>query len=169
VSARFEKTLAAYHDGELGRLGRWWVELRLRRDPETRRELASLEALGSWLREAEPAAPTVPDVWDEIRRRLPEAPGAAVREPRGWLRPGLSWAAGGAALAAAAATALLLLAAPDPTGRGSAPLAGDGAVRWLDSRGQPMMILQDDREATLIWVTDDEERVSGHGRRHGIS
>ena len=166
---RFEQRLAAYHDGELGPLRRWWVERRLRRDPDARRELESLDALGDWLREAEPAAPAAPDVWDEIRRRLPDVEPAADHSPQGWLRPALPWAAAGAACAAAAATALLFLAAPELTGRGATPLASEGAVRWLDSRGQPMMILQDDREATLIWVTDDEERVSRRGEAHGIS
>jgi anti-sigma factor RsiW len=166
---RFEQMLAAYHDGELGPLRRWWVERRLRRDPVARRELESLDALGGWLREAEPSAPAAPDVWDEIRRRLPDGEPAVDRSSPGWLRPSLPWAAAGAALAAAAATALLFLAAPELTGRGGAPLAGEGAVRWLDSRGQLMMILQDDREATLIWVTDDEERVSRRGEAHGIS
>jgi anti-sigma factor RsiW len=166
---RFEQTLAAYHDGELG----WWqrrrVERRLQRDPEARRELESLDSLAGWLREAEPSVPEAPDVWDEIRRRLSAVESAGDAEPRAWLRPALPWAAGGAALAAAAAAALLFLSTPDLAGRGAAPLAGAGAVRWLDSRGHPMMILQDDREATLIWVTDDEERVSGHGETHVIS
>lgn len=169
---RFEQTLAAYHDGELGRLRRWWVERRLRRDADARRELESLDVLGDRLRADEPAAPAAPDVWDEIRQRLPAVHPAADRSPQGWLRPTLPWAGAAlaaAALAAAAATALLFLAAPELIGRGAAPVAGNGAVRWLDSHGQPMMILQDDREATLIWVTDDEERVSRRGEAHGIS
>jgi len=174
---RFEQTLAAYHDGELGWLQRWRLERRLRRDPEARRELGSLSALGDWLREADSGGPPAPELWDEIQRRLPDSRPAvgtesrlpAEAEPRVWLRPTWSWAAGGAALAAAAATALLFVSSSDLGGRGAAPLAGAGAVRWLDSRGQPMMILQDDREATLIWVTDDEDRVSGRGKPHGIS
>ncbi len=160
--------LAAYHDGELGPLRRWWIERRLRRDPETRRELESLAALGGLLRDAEPAAPAAPDIGDEVRRKI-AARAAPEREHLGArLRPALPWAAAGAALAAAAATVLLLLGGPELTGLGGAPLASEGAVRWLDSRGQPMMILQDDREATLIWVRDDDERVSGRRERHVV-
>lgn len=164
---RFEMALGAYHDGELGPLRRWWMERRLRRDPEARRELESLAVLAGGVREAEPAVPAAPEIWNEIRRRLPDAdaPRAAVGS-RLW--PTLPWAAAGAALAGAAVVALLLLGGPELNGLGGAPLAGEGAVRWLDSRGQPMMVLQDDREATLIWVRDDDERISGGGGLDGI-
>ena len=31
-----------------------------------------------------------------------------------------------------------------------------GSVRWIDSRGKPLMVLQDDRKATIIWVIEGE-------------
>ena len=179
ANERFERMLAAYHDGELGPVRRWWIERRLRRDPAAQRELAELASLGESLRAADGGAPPAPDVWDEVRRRLPARTPAGAASPlaerapadaasSGWLRPTLPWAAAGAALAAAAATALLFVGTPGLDERAGAPLAGEGAVRWLDSRGQPMMVLQDDREATVIWVRDDDERVSGRGGLHGV-
>lgn len=152
---RERSELEAYRDGELSPFARWRVERRLRRDPAARRALAELGALGSFLRESDAAAPG-PDLWESIRLRLPAADARlaeaeALRESRGaWRRPA-GFLAFGAAAAGAAALALVLSfeGAPAPE---RTPAAG--SVRWIDSRGHPMMVLRDDAHATIIWVTD---------------
>jgi anti-sigma factor RsiW len=152
-SDRRQTLLEAYRDGELGTFARWRVERWLRRDGAARRRLAELEALGALLREVDQER-FAPDLWDGIRRRLPAPaiarPGPAPRpaEAPVWRR-----AAGylvlGAAAAAAAALALVFAGEPAPPPEPSAPT---GAVRWIDSRGHPMMVLRDDPGATIIWV-----------------
>jgi anti-sigma factor RsiW len=152
--------LDAYHDGELSLLARWRVERRLARDPSARRELASLDELGALLREHASAEPASPDLWNGVRARLATAPRPApleaddaLREHTGWLPAWL-----GAGLAAASVAAVMA----------SGALAGDarpvGSVRWLDGKGKPVMVIQDDRDATIIWVLDEPKRTSGGGR-----
>jgi hypothetical protein len=36
-------------------------------------------------------------------------------------------------------------------------------VRWLDSKGKPVMVLRDDLEATIIWVIQKPKRTTGGG------
>jgi anti-sigma factor RsiW len=153
-----------YHDGELRGLARLRARRRLARDPEARRELERLQAVGSWLRAVDEQAPT-PDLWPGIREALV---GTAVAAPtvgrtsRPWqgLRFDLRWV--GAGLAAAAAVFVAWLA----IGPSSSHAPQRGAIRWLDPRGHPMMVLQDDGEATIIWVPETvEEGVSGEGGR----
>jgi hypothetical protein len=115
-------------------------------------------ALRAALREAASGA-TGPDLWPGISARLGaldadldpagEAGTAApVRAPalaalRGWLRP---LAAG--ALAAAAAMAWLVFSAPTEAVNG-------GVVRWLYTRGRPVMVLDQPDDATIIWMLDE--------------
>jgi anti-sigma factor RsiW len=152
--------LAAYHDGELSVFARWRVERRLARDAAARRELASFAELGALLREQADAEPAAPDLWAGVRAQLatarrPEPLEAddALPSPSGWLPAWL-----GAALAAASVAAVMA----------SGALAGDArpvsSVRWLDGKGKPVMVLQDDRDATIIWVLDEPKRTSGGGR-----
>jgi anti-sigma factor RsiW len=144
VNARQRELLEAYRDGELSGLARWRVRRWLRRDAAARRHLESLDALGELLREVDAEGPA-PDLWPAIRVRLAEA--EAVRAPR-WRRAAGYLAAG--AVAASAAALALLVAGEEPR-----PAAGSpGAVRWIDSRGHPMMVLRDDSAATIIWVAD---------------
>jgi anti-sigma factor RsiW len=156
--------LDAYHDGELGWLARRRVEQRLAHDAAARRELASLGELGALLREQASAEPATPDLWAGIHARL-----ATARRPEpleaddalsgraGWLPAWL-----GAGLAAASVAAVMA----------SGALAGDAApvssVRWLDGKGKPVMVLQDDRDATIIWVLDKPKRSSG-GKRDAMA
>ncbi len=138
--------LHAYHDGELGALGRWWVRRRLARDPAARRELAELAELRELLREREEALES-PDLWPGIRPRLalrePAAPHAVRAGGRRW---NLAWVPVGLA-----ATAAVVLLAVGLAG-GDAPAAS--SVRWLDTGGRSAAVLQDDREATIIWILD---------------
>jgi anti-sigma factor RsiW len=151
--------LDAYHDGELSWLARRRVERRLARDAAARREVASLAELGVLLREHESAQPAPPDLWAGVRAQL-----ATARRPErleaddalparaGWLPAWL-----GAGLAAASVAAVMA----------SGALAGDArpvsSVRWLDGKGKPVMVLQDDRDATIIWVFDQPEQSSSGG------
>ena len=148
---RFSEQLQAYYDGELHGLARWRMQRRLARDPGTRQELVALEETGRLLREAE-AGGAAPDLWEAIRLRLPalDAQRAEAGEAPGPARSRL-WALSpwvGACVAAAA----LALAISVEWGDASAP----GSVRWIDSRGNPLMVLQDDRQATIIWVIEAE-------------
>jgi anti-sigma factor RsiW len=153
VSARerLSERLQAYHDGELGGLARWRLERRLARDPSARQELLALKETGRLLREwgTEGAAP---DLWEAIQLRLPALDGqrAEREKPPGAVRSRL-WALSpwvGVGVAAAA----LALAIGVEWGDASIP----GSVRWIDSGGKPLMVLQDDSQATIIWVIEGE-------------
>jgi anti-sigma factor RsiW len=163
VNARDEisERLQAYYDGELRGLARWRFERRLARDPAARQELLALGETGRLLREVE-AEGAAPDLWEAIRLRLPaldvervdpgEAPGA-VRARLWALSP---WVGVGVAAAA------LALAIGVEWGDASVP----GSVRWIDSRGKPLMVLQDDSQATIIWVIEEESGdLSGRSGR----
>lgn len=148
---RISQQLNAYYDGELGALARWRLERRLARDPVARRELHALEETGRLLREAEAGA-DAPDLWEAIRLRLP-APDAgrpgvdeALPGPRSRLWGLSPWVGVGVAAAA------LALAIGIEWGDASV----SGSVRWIDSRGKPLMVLQDDSRATIIWVIEGE-------------
>jgi anti-sigma-K factor RskA len=149
VNERQRSLLEAYRDGELSWLGRRRVQRWLRRDPHAQRELESLETLGALLRDADAEAPA-PDLWPAIRLRLAEADLRAEapvrarfwRSAAGYLTLG--------AVAASAAGLALLLAGEEPRSAAGPP----GAVRWIDSRGHPMLVLRDDPGATIIWVPE---------------
>lgn len=139
------EALCAYHDGELRGLARWRLERRLRREPGLRRELAALARLGELVREGEGAAE--PDLWDRIELRLPAIdaqraePGTA---PVSWWRP----------LSVVAAAAVLVLAVyVGLFERAPAPV---GAVRWMDSGGRSVLVLDDaESDVTIIWLLND--------------
>jgi hypothetical protein len=150
MSATSERTLLrlqAYHDGELSGLARWWLERRLRRSPALRAELAALARVGEWVRDAHVEEPA-PDLWDAIALRLPAADarradaGGARRSWVGWLAvPGVV-----ASAAIAAVLAFYELASPPPP--------ATGVVRWLDSGGRDVMVLEADPDTTIIWIFD---------------
>ena len=154
-----ERELHAYHDGELSVFGRWRVRRWLAGDSAARRDLAWLAEVRALLREQQAEAPA-PDLWEAIRAELPSRAPAAVpaQELRsGWSGGWLRW------LAPAAAAAVAALALTFGVPWGDAP---DGrSVRWLDAGGRAAMVLQDDREATIIWVLDAPDRVSGRTSR----
>jgi hypothetical protein len=37
-------------------------------------------------------------------------------------------------------------------------------VRWIDANRKPVMVLQDDRDATIIWVLEKPEETTGGAR-----
>jgi|GEM_PF-1470663 len=148
--------LQAYHDGELSGLRRFFVARRIARDPAARRELLALRALGRELRsfdarlgEGDPA------LWSALRDQLPTqrrpAAEGSARRPRFGMRAA-GWL--GAGLAAAAAVAVALAVLPNP-----GDLSPPGSLRWLRSDGYPAVVLQDDREATIIWVLEGSDNA----------
>jgi len=147
--------LHAYHDGELGPLARWRTKRLLARDPAARAELTRLAELREAVREVASGAST-PDFWPGIAAQLAaldaRAEGGLEATPglapalaglHGWLRP---LAAG--ALAAAAAAAWLVFSAPTEAVDG-------GVVRWLYTKGRPVMVLDRPDAATIIWMLDE--------------
>jgi anti-sigma factor RsiW len=151
-----ERVLHAYHDGELRRFARWRFERRLARSPELRRELEALALMRELVREGESRVPT-PDLWEGISRRLPSAQGARparvggreARERRRGSAP-LAWLVRPLGAAAAAAVAVALVFALY-SGDNAAP----GVVRWIDSGDRNVMVLEGDKEVTIIWVLGD--------------
>ena len=164
---RDERALHAYHDGELRGFARWRFERRLVRRPALRRELQALSELGALLRE-QAAAAAGPELWNRIALRLPaeDAWRGAAAEERvtarhlGWL-PSLGAAA--AALVVAAVVAQQWTPAP--------ALERAGVVRWMDSRGRSVMVLEDDErnEVTIIWLLDGEPAVGAAGGWRAVS
>jgi anti-sigma factor RsiW len=160
VSSRLE-LLHAYHDGELGPLRRWQVRRWLARDAAARRELEALAGVGEAVRQAYPAPPA-PDLWAGLEGRLRsiDAEGEAAEATRSPERLGLRLgpfyrpAAAGAVLAAVVAVFVLLLG-PEAT-----PQAG--VVRWLDTHGQSVMVL-DEGDATIIWLMQPDADQAGGG------
>jgi anti-sigma factor RsiW len=153
VSARdrTSERLQAYYDGELHGLARWRFERRLARDPAARQELSALKETGRLLREVESESAAL-DLWEAIRLRLPalDAQRAEVDEAHGGARSRL-WALSpwvGVGVAAAALALAIGVEWGDASDLGS--------VRWIDSRGTPLMVLQDDSRATIIWVIEGE-------------
>jgi anti-sigma factor RsiW len=145
------RALHAYHDRELRGFARWRFERRLARSPELQHELRRLAELGDLLREqASGAGPT--DLWDRIALRLPaedarraEAAQLPARRRLSWLPP---LGAATAVLAVVALVAQQWLASP-------APLRA-GVVRWMDSRGRSVMVLEEGQQSdvTIIWLLD---------------
>ena len=146
MSERLVKQLHAYHDGELGGLRRWWIERRIARNPEAKRELARLRGLAQALR-AQAEQVSAPDLWSSIVLQLPAAAPAAepARDGLGFTLP--KWAG---AVVAAGAVALAIYLVPGSTTQPLPPAMRDSAVQLLDTGRRPAVILQDDAEATII-------------------
>jgi hypothetical protein len=139
-----EPLVHAYRDGELSRLARWRFERRLRRSSALRRALAEIERTGAWVRAGRTEVPG-PDLWEAVARRLPasDAERGQSRLSSGLGR--LAWPA--AVVAAAGAAAAIVLGWPARWE--SAP---GGVVRWIDSGGRDVIVLESDPDTTIIWV-----------------
>jgi hypothetical protein len=134
----------------------------LARDPAARSELEALARLGEAVRQAHAAPPAI-DVWACLEGRLRSID--AERDVAGsaagsGLRLGSLFrpAAAGAVLAAVVAVFALFL---EPEAATQA-----GVVRWLDTHGQAVMVL-DEGDATIIWLmqpdADQAARKGGWG------
>ena len=142
-----QRELHAYRDGELPLWRRWRVARRLREEPAAQRELAGITELGALLREHAAVQP-VPDLWADVRARLATAERPAPLEADDAVPARAPWLPAwlGAGLAAASVAAVMA------TGWLAGDAAPQGSVRWVDSKGKPVIVLQDDRDATIIWV-----------------
>lgn len=156
---RGDAELNAFRDGELSPWRRWLVGRRVARDAVLQRRLDTLETLGGLLREQAESTPQ-PDLWDGIRARLATAPRPAPRNETSQAAPAVS--AAPAWLGAAFAAAVVVIVMATSWLPGDAPSVA--SVRWLDSKGKPVMVLQDDLEATIIWVIQKPKRTTGGGR-----
>ncbi len=190
---REQRDLNAYHDGELSGLRRWLFERRLSRSPRLRAELEELKRLASWVQGAGQASPSA-DVWDSIalrlpaidatlgeqrqRRgeRLPSRDGQRQRRDEQWHRRderrdrrGKNWlAAYSRPLAAAAVTAALALALFLGIMEDAAPPT-PGIIRSLDTGGRSVMVLEDQGDATIVWLLDAvEDGISEGGSREAV-
>ena len=143
--------LCAYHDGELGGVARWLFERRLRRSPELQQELEELDQIGKLVRVSETRADEV-DLWDRIRLRLPAADAQRAEEMEtawfvtpAWMRP----------------VFFASLDTPATSGR---------VVRWMDSGGRSVMVLDDavDSDVTIIWILDAAVEGAARGGRSDV-
>ena len=157
---RERQELHAYQDGELPLWRRWRISRRLARDRAAQRELASIAELGALLREQAAAEPgPLPDLWEGVRAQLATASRPTGVDVDDSLPARTPWVPAwlGAGLAAASVAAVMA----------SGVLASDAApvesVRWLDSKGKPVMVIQDDHDATIIWVLQKPKQTTGGG------
>ncbi len=167
--------LEAFHDGELHGFARLRFQRRLRGDPRLRAELEALETVSRWIAEVESAPArraAAPDLWREIAGALPamdaqvadeaaRPPGAPVFAARsvGSARLATWFRRSGVAAAALAATAAVALAVvlrmPDDPG-GSEQFASGGTVRYLDTSGRAVLVIeQPELDLTILWMIDE--------------
>jgi anti-sigma factor RsiW len=183
---REQRDLSAYHDGELSGLRRWLFERRLSRSARLRAELEELKRLARWVQGVDPQPPSA-DVWDDIALRLPaiDAQFAEQRQRRAEQRQrraeqrqrraerrerlGMDWlAAYSRPLTAAAVTAALALALFLGIMEDAAPPT-PGIIRWLDTGGRSVMVLEDQGDATIVWLLDAlEDGISEGGSREAV-
>ena len=164
---RDEELLHAYHDGELTVLQHWWFERRLRGSSRLRAQLRELRKLTALTRASDGCQPSV-DLWDRIALRLPaldaqraesgERPGAAWALPAGYFRPLVA-----VGVTAALALALFLGTIED------AIQATPGMIRWLDTGGRSVMVLEQEAGTTIVWLLDSpQEGASVRGSREAV-
>jgi len=183
---REQRDLNAYHDGELSGLRRWLFERRLSRSPRLRAELEELKRLARWV-QGVGAQPSSADVWDDIALRLPAIDaqfdeqrqrrdeqrqrhdGQRQRRDEWRERRGMDWlAAYSRPLAAAAVSAALALALFLGIMEDAAPPT-PGIIRWLDTGGRSVMVLEDQGNATIVWLLDAlEDGISEGGSREAV-
>lgn len=156
---REQQELHAFQDGELPFWRRWRVARRVARDAVAQRELASIAELRALLREQVATLPG-PDLWEGVRAQLPTAARPAPLDADDAGPAQTPWLPAWLGAAIAAASVALVMA----SGMLSGDAAPVGSLRWLDSRGKPVMVLQDDRDATIIWVLQKPKQVSAGAR-----
>jgi len=181
-TTRGSRHLAAYRDGALGDASRARTERRLESDPDARRELGELDALGTAVRSAWNEGPPAPRTDHLIAALRPELARidrerAAERENSGLRRVlaavrQLARPIPIGALSAAAALALAIstgvIPMPGSSGSdfqgtdvaGTMSIESPSAIYDLRGGDQPLMIFEEG-EATVIWMLpDDDETIS---------
>ena len=156
---REKQALHAFQDGELPFWRRWRVARRLARDAAAQREVASIAELRALLREQAAALPG-PDLWEGVRAQLPTAARPAALDADDALPAEAKWLPAWLGAALAAASVAFVMA----SGMLSGDAAPVGSLRWLDSKGKPVIVLQDDRDATIIWVLEKPPQATGGAR-----
>ncbi len=156
---RVRQNLEAYFDGELGVLRRTWWTRRIERAPELRRELAAIEARSRALRDHErEAAGARGSLWTEISMGLSaaDARASAAATPRS--RAGFGPPLVAAAVGMAAVALWLWPPAPGPEGMASPAVSTPvvGSLRYLDTDGRPVLVVEDDPDVTIIWLMDGD-------------
>ena len=173
--------LHRYHDGELEGLERWRFERRLRGSDALQSELAAMRSLSEQIGQSgfDGDVTNSPGLWESIASALPaidaqvddERARGAVRpsEPVAEERAGFlglpiaNWAVAGAVLAAVAVMLVLPTTTPPLGGdtvttRGVEPVvvaSPAGTVRYLDSGGRSVMVIEDPAESmTIVWMMD---------------
>ena len=179
---REQRDLNAYHDGELRGLRRWLFERRLSRSPSLRAELEALKRLAGWVQGSGPRSPSV-DLWRDIALRLPAIDAELVGQRQGPVghpqRPGelwekrewrgMDWLAGLSRPVAAAAVGVALALALFLGIMEDAAPPTSGIIRWLDTGGRSVMVLEDQTDATIVWLLDaPEDGVSEGGSREAV-
>ena len=166
MRASNDELLHAYHDGELSALARWRFERELRRSPVLQRQLASLQGMRGALQALDTSA-GAPDLWESLRPRLAGARAQErARAESGGRGRGIVWWL--APIGAVAATAAAVLAVFYGGFFASSPAAG-GTLRWIDSEGRSVMVLDDDPETTIIWVLDGATEGASTGGRSDVA
>ncbi len=174
-----QRDLNAYHDGELSGLRGWIFERRLARSPGLRAELEALKRLSRCVQELGPQPPSV-DVWDEVALHLPAIDAQFEEQRQGlkgqrqggaglpaWRR--MDWlAAYSRPLAAVAVSVALALALFLGIMEDAAPPTA-GIIRWLDTGGRSVIVLEDQDDATIVWLLDAlEDGASEGGSREAV-
>jgi len=157
MNERSQRLLEAYCDGELGRLRRAWWTWRIRRSPDRRREVDAILRFSQQVRDHEREAISAGgSLWPEVSLGLAAVDARVAAEatsraeaPQAWRRIGPPLGA----LAAIGVAALLFWEAPVPPPELLSPV--HGAVRYLDTDGQPVLVVEDDAGVTIIWLMDD--------------
>jgi len=149
LSAVEERNLHAYYDDQLGAVARWWWQRRIARSPRLSEQLEQLVEVGNWVRKAD-MQPN-PDLWDPIALRLPAID--ATRADTQDMETGLLRRAGLRPVMAAAATAAVAVAVALVT-TGDGPSQRAGAVRWLDTGGRSVIVLDNPEAATIVWLLE---------------
>jgi hypothetical protein len=155
------RALNAYHDGELGSFSRWWWERQLEGSADLRAELDEIRALSNQLQQSAEGGPSV-DLWDRIALSLPalDAQREAEADTEAAGNPLSSWFA--RPIFAAAATAALAVALVLGT-IGDTPVTGSGVVRWLDTGGRNVIVLDEPGEATIVWLLEPPTEGAARG------
>jgi anti-sigma factor RsiW len=171
-----QRDLHAYHDGELSGLRRWLFERRLSRSPRLRAELDELKRLAQWV-QGVGAQRSSADVWDHVALRLPaidaqlsEQRQGRAGQPQGRReRLGMDWLATySRPLTAVAVTAALALALFLGIMEDAAPPT-PGVIRWLDTGGRSVMVLEEQEGATIVWLLDSsQEGAMVRGSREAV-
>jgi anti-sigma factor RsiW len=158
---REQRDLNAYHDGELKGLRLWAFERRLSSSPRLRAELEELRRVARWVQASDSDVRDI-DVWDDIALRLHGIDAERSERPSGQ-RSGLDWlVAYVRPISAVAVMAALALALFLGIMDGDAPTP-PGMIRWLDTGGRSVMVLEDEGDATIVWLLEAPEEGAAEG------